>query len=66
MCGETLCSLVTLGRNIYAVHWYTCCVDMAIGSTSCPCRQSQTTFGSFAACTLPIAGDFEYIFLDHV
>ena len=40
---------------------YTCCVDMATDTTSCPCRQNQATFGSFAACTLPIAGDFEYI-----
>ena len=38
---------------------YTCCVDMAANTTSCQCRQNQATF---AACTLPIAGDFEYIF----
>ena len=45
---------------------YTCCVDMTTNRTSYPCRQNQITFGSFEACTLPIAGDFEYIFLDQV
>ena len=35
---------------------------MATDTTSCPRRQNQTTFGSFAACTLPIAGDFGYIY----
>ena len=39
---------------------YTCCVEMATKMTSCPCRQNQATFGSFG--TLPIAGDFKYIF----
>ena len=44
----------------------TCCADMATHTTTCPYRQNQATFGSFVVCTLPIAGDFEYLFLDPV
>ena len=38
---------------------HTSCVDTATDTKSCQWHVNQATFGSLAACTLPIVSDFE-------